>query len=258
MADSVKRITIRLTCALLWWAALPGTVSAQEVRGEPYRNPDTGYVVWVEDDAGLLTEEERVALEIQMRKITDFGNVAFKSLSDNRLSTAAYADMYYSTLFGGQSGMVFLIDMSNRMVYVYSEGAVYRTIREDEAETITDNVYAYAGRGEYHACATKVFEQAYDLLQGRRVARPMKYICNALLALTMALMINYALVNFLSKARRTGDKEILDHTLKYFSNTDPTVCYQYQTRVYDPVKSRRGGGGGGGGGRGGGGGGHRF
>ena len=41
-----------------------------------YRNPDTGFRVLVEDDAELLTEEERRELAASMEKITAYGNAA--------------------------------------------------------------------------------------------------------------------------------------------------------------------------------------
>lgn len=264
MADRIRRFAAWLLCGILLMPSL--TVSAaggqtQGAAGVVYRNPDTEYVVVMEDDAGLLTGEEQTALAEKMQEITAYGNAAFKTISDNASSTETYARRYYASLFQSRSGFLFLIDMDNRNIWIYCDGAVYKTVTESYADTITDNVYYYASAGDYYTCATRAFDQAHALLQGHRIAQPMKYVCNALLAVIAALLINFGLVSFFSGARKTEDSELLAHSLHYFSATDPTVCYQYQTKVYDPVESRSGssGGGGGGGGRSsGGGGGHGF
>jgi uncharacterized protein len=231
--------------------------------GEVYHNAQTGYMVVMEDDAGLLSDTEREALAVTMQPITGYGNVAFKSIVYNSGSTSNYAWRYYAETFSGQSGILFLIDMDNRNIWIYCDGDVYRTIDESYADTITDNVYRYASRADYYQCAAKAYEQAYKLLQGRWIARPMKYICNALLAIIMALLINFGVVSVCSKIRRTGDRELLAHTLNYYSNTKPTVSYERQTKRYDPIRSDdssggSSGGGGGGGHSSGGGGGHSF
>ncbi len=262
MADRIRQFAVWLLCGILLMPSL--TVSAaggqtEGATGVVYRNPDTEYVVVMEDDAGLLTGEEQTALAEKMVEITAYGNAAFKTISSNASSTENYARRYYDSLFSNRSGFLFLIDMDNRNIWIYCDGAVYKTVTKNYADTITDNVYYYASAGDYYTCAARAFEQAHTLLQGRRIAQPMKYVCNALLAVIAALLINFGLVNLFSGARKAEDIELLAHSLRYFAATDPTVCYQYQTKVYDPVKSGGGSsGGGGGGGSSGGGGGHSF
>ena len=55
-------------------------------------------------------------------------------------------------------------------------------------------MYTYASDADYYICAMKVYEQEYTLLQGRKIAQPMKYISNALLAVVIAVVINYIIV----------------------------------------------------------------
>ena len=142
----------------------------------------SGYGVIIEDDADLLTEEEEDELRELMEKIAVYGNVAFKSIDYNSVSTASYIDDYYDDLFGYESGTVFLIDMDNRNIQICSAGAVYKTITNSYADTITDNVYRYASDADYFTCAYKAFEQILALLQGSKIAQPMKYISNAFFA----------------------------------------------------------------------------
>ena len=67
----------------------------------------------IEDDAALLTDYERTQLADLMKDITQYGNVAFKSILTNSYSTTDdYAYAYYAQIFQKNSGTVFLIDMA--------------------------------------------------------------------------------------------------------------------------------------------------
>ena len=235
----------------------------------PWSNAETGYCVIIEDDADLLSDEEEALLASQMQAITSYGNAVFKSISYNNYSASWFAEDYYHRLLGtGASGSLFLIDMSNRELYIFSDGAVYRTITAAYANTITDNVYQYASDSDYYLCASTAFEQIHTLLSGRRIAQPMKYISNALLALILAALINYFVVMLLSKSSKPDTKEILDSVYARFTFSNVQKKLSSQSKVYHPRSSgssgSHGGGGGGhssghsGGGHSGGGGGHRF
>lgn len=226
-----------------------------------WENRDTGYFVILEDDADLLDEEEETQLSSKMQEITAYGNAAFKSVSYNDRSASYFADTYYHKLFGTQSGTLFLIDMDNREIYIFSDGANYKTITASYANTITDNVYRYASKGDYYSCAYKAFEQIGSLLSGRKIAQPMKYISNLLLALILAALINYFIVMTMSGTAKPSKKEILGAASTGFKFTDPYARKTHQTKTYSPQSSGSSGGGhsgGGGGGHSGGGGGHRF
>lgn len=259
---------VLLTAAFLFLCSLMTfTVKAEYAVSAPdasssccMQNPDTGFQVVLEDDAGLLSEEELTQLSLEMQTITTYGNAAFKSVSYNYMSASRFAENYYHELFGQQSGTLFLIDMDNREIYIFSDGAVYRTITGSYADTITDNVYRYASEGDYFLCASKAFEQISSLLAGRKIAQPMKYISNALLALILAALINYFIIRALSGGKKPSTGEILNASSASFAFRNPQKYLTNQTKVYSPPSSGGGshGGGGGGGGRSGGGGGHRF
>lgn len=225
-------------------------------------NQETGYLVIVEDDADLLSDEEEEQLALEMQEITAYGNVAFKSISYNEHSASYFAREYYHETFHQESGTLFLIDMDNREIYIFSDGAVYQTITVAYANIITDNVYTYASDGDYYSCASKAYHQIYTLLSGQKIAQPMKYISNALLALILAALINYFIVRLLSGSSKPGTSEILNSISTKYAFVHPNMTLTNQTKVYSPPSSSGGGGGGGhsggGGGHSGGGGGHRF
>lgn len=236
---------------------------AMEVRAEEkYVNPQTEYEVILEDQADLLSEEEESALLTQMKAITTYGHAAFLTTAVNNRSAGSYAADRFYQYFGSESGVLFLIDMDNREIYIYSDGRVYRTITKSYANTITDNVYTYASDAEYYTCARKAFEQILTLLSGNRIAQPMKYVSNAFLALLIALLINYFVVMLTSKVKNPEKQELLKATKHRCSFTNTEVIHSHTTKKYDPPSSSSSGGGGGhgggGGGHSGGGGGHRF
>lgn len=236
-------------------------IGVQAQAMDAYVNPDTGYEAVVKDDAGLLTLEQADALLSEMKEITAYGNVIFHSTDSNSSTASYYAGDVYHDAYGSASGTLFLIDMSNRMLYIFSDGAVYKTITKGYANTITDNVYSYATDADYYTCASKVFEQELNLLQGQKIAQPMKYICNTLLAVILALLINYFVVKATSMQKKPSDKEILQGIFNFQQLENVQAQFTHETRRYSPQSSGSSGGsggGGGGGGSSGGGGGHSF
>ncbi len=226
---------------------------------EVYRNPDTGYRVWMEDRAELLTKEQEMELAKAMEEITSYGNAAFVTTKENARSTESFARSCYMEQFGTDSGTIFVIDMDNRNIWIHSDGAVYKVITKSYANTITDNVYRYASREDYYGCAKEAFEEIYALLEGQKIAQPMKYISNALLAMILAMLANFGLIICFTRLHKPRRKTVLENMNRKFSYSNLKADYAYQTKIYDPISSGGGGSGGGshgGGGRGGGGGGH--
>ena len=236
-------------------------VSAKEDNSETaretyeYVNPNTNYKAIIEDTAGLLSDTEKTQLLLEMEKITNYGHAAFHTTDANNSTADSYASGYYHNKFNKESGSLFLIDMDNRKVYIFSDGDIYKTVTKTYANVITDNVYTYASKQDYYTCASKVFEQEYDLLEGRRIAQPMKYISNALLAIVIALLLNYTIVRAYSSSKAPSRKELLDGIFMDKKLNNPKAVFTNETKRYDPVESSSGGSSGGGGGFSGGGGG---
>lgn len=242
-----------------------------EASASVQRNEETNYKVILEDDADLLTPEEELILSAKMYEITTYGGAAFKTINQNDNSTAAkYAQSYYMECFGTNSGTVFLIDMDNRRIEIYSNGRIYQTITKDYANIITDNIYTYASDGDYYLCAYRAFDQIITLLEGQKIAQPMKHISNALLALIIAMIINFLIARKVSRPKKPTQSEQLGAMRTEYRVTNENDKVIFQTKEYSPRSSGDGGGSGGfgggggggggfgGGGGGGGGGGHSF
>lgn len=258
-----------ILCVLVLCLGLPTCIFAAETEDTTSSrvsyNEETGYEIYIDDWADLLTPAEEKDLLAIMEPITAYGNVAFVSIDYNAYhSVESYAENYGYSHFRNESYTLFVIDMDYRKVCVYSDGAIYDTITKAYANTITDNIYSYASDAEYYECAYHAFDQINTLLEGRTIAQPMKYISNALLAVVLALLINYFLVMFTSRSKKVHDRQLLDGIYTKVDINNPTIQFLHQSRRYSPQSSggggghRGGGGGGHSGGGGGGGGSHSF
>lgn len=231
-------LTLSLTCKA---AASANTAdkadSSAAASAVTWSNQETGYYIILEDDADLLTDAQESRLVTEMQEITVYGNAAFKSISYNNYTAASFAENYYHALFGQESGTLFLIDMDNRELYLFSDGAINKTITSAYANTITDNVYRYASNSDYYQCAFTAFEQIHTLLSGHRIAQPMKYISNALLALILAALINYFIVRLCSASPKPGSNEILQSISTNFTFINAKSILLNKTKTYSPVRS---------------------
>ena len=232
-----------------------------------YENENTHYFAVIEDDANLLTDSQINNLQDEIAKLTEYGNIIFKTINNNNTSTENYAREYYHKNFGTSSGTLFLIDMQNRYLYIFSDGENYKTITNSKADIITDNIYKYATGGNYYECASKAFLQVDALLQGKKIAEPMKYISNGIISFVIAFMINFIIVLINSKIRKASNNEILSNCNIKFDVKNVTATKTGTRQEYSPIDTDSGGGsfggssGGGsfgGGGSSGGGGGHSF
>ena len=235
------------------------TDSITDTNEYKYINDETNFTASIEDNANLLSIEERVKLFEEMKPLTKYGHIAFVSTASNSSSVEYFADSYYHSHYGTESGTIFIIDMSNRKIYIFSDGANYRTVTESKAYSITDNTYRYATDKEYYNCASYSFKQIYTILDGGKIAEPMRYTSNIFIALTLSFFFSFLYILGKSRIAKASDRSIVDNCDIDFKVGDTSVIKTGQHRVYSPQSSGgSGGGGGGGGGSSGGGGGHSF
>ncbi|MBO7697561.1 MAG: TPM domain-containing protein [Erysipelotrichaceae bacterium] len=251
----LRKVKVLILISLLCVLFTPFKISAEK-----------NYRIVIEDNEDLLTATEESMLYSKMEYISEYGNVGFVTVSQYT-STDQYARNKYRELFGRESGMLFVIDMGRRNIWIYCDGAIYRIINKPYANTITDNVYRMASKQEYYRCAYEVFDEAQTLLEGGRISQPMKYISNVFIALVMALLANFIYLAI----QRSEDGNNAEDMVKAMSTgvsvgiISKVMTSSRKTRHVESSGgsggggySGGGGGGGGGGGSSGGGGGHSF
>ncbi len=170
---------IALLSILLCMALVPG-VALAETR-----------TFKVDDQASLLTESERSKLKQDYTKLTEYIDVALATVSKNSSTTEKYASSYMQKTFGSGAAVVFVIDMDNREIYIYSNQAGLATISRADARAITDNIYKLASQGKYYECADAAFSQILTKCEGGRIARPVKHITNLLIAIVLGILVNF-------------------------------------------------------------------
>lgn len=219
-----------------------------------YENETTGYIAVIDDRADLLqTRAEWNDICDVMKLMTDYADVIFATTSVNDGSARDFAKVVLDRYAVNSSRTAFVIDMDNREIYIFSKGKVYKTITARMAETIADNTYTFATNGQYADCAVEVFLEELTLLEGGRIARPMKYVSNFFMALMLSVLALFAVMRVTHVVSKPKDEELLS------AGTSRKVVNRVE-RLTKSVKTRHsdGGGSGGGGFGGGGGGGHGF
>ena len=216
----------------------------------------------IEDYASLLTSEEEARLSVTMNRLTEYGNVAFITTSISRGTTDYFAMSQYNRLFGTESGILFIIDMGNRNVFIWTDGYIGSYITRGKARVITDNVAEYATHFQYYTCAAKAFEQAEKVITGGYIPQPMVYASNAVLAVIVGLVLNFLLLRALNRKKEMTSVKELNKFVVGVTRIHSTKRNIVRTKVVHFANSSgggfRGGGGFGGGGHIGHGGGHRF
>lgn len=258
-----KNIICCLFALVIFFSASITVYAEQSVQ----TNSDTGYALILDDQADFLNDTQESALKELMSEITNYCNVAIVTTTEHGYyQTEDFAADYYDDVFGPHaSGTIFVIDRCLDEIFLYSDGDAHKTITNSRAYSITDNTYVYATSSrnyDYYTCCYKTLEQIQALMEGRRIAEPMKYICSALLAIILALLINYFIVMSFSRSRKPDIKQVLDGTYSSFHLANAHTQFVNHTQTYSPRSSSSGGGGhsggGGGGGHSGGGGGHSI
>ncbi|MBR6948811.1 MAG: TPM domain-containing protein [Bacilli bacterium] len=231
---------------------------------EPTEEVVGQYKIVIEDDADILTDDEEKQLLKDMRPLSEYGNIAFKSISSNDTSTDNFARNYYHNIFGHgvSNGSLFLVDMDNREIYIFSDGNNYKIINNSKAYLITDNIYKMASAGDYYGCASEAYSEMYTLLAGGKIMEPMRHISNGVLAIVISFFTTFIIVLSSSRVKKANNSEIIKNCDVAFNATNIVGTKTGTHRVYSPVSESSGGssggGGGGGGGSSGGGGGHSF
>ncbi len=216
----------------------------------------------IDDADDLLTDSEESDLYEVMQECSYYGNMIFVTVGNHYGSANGYAESYYLNYYSKyDDGVLFLIDMAEREIYLYTAGDASYIITNGKSRSITDNVYKYASNGDYGTCAVKTFEQVNTLLSGGKISQPMKHICNVLIALIAAFIINYLIVIKTSSNKAANRQDLLQATNHRCNVINPYARLIRESKVYSPRNSSSGGGSHGGGGGGGGhssGGGHHF
>lgn len=213
---------------------------------------ESSYQYLINDEADLLTDQEEKELEEKIQPLLEFGNVIFSTVYLDTYDYEGAAEDTYYQYFGNEPGVHFQIDMSNRKLTL-SCSTEMETLLGSERDSIVDNIYKLASNGDYAGCAMKCFDQILTVLNDGKIAHTMKYIDNGIIALLLALLINFVVV-FKKNSKISKEEALVSASLGSVVVSNTIISKGALTKVYSPRSSSSGGGGFSGGGGGGGGG----
>ena len=246
-----KTIVIFIVCVMIMCSCLAGAAERN------YVNEQTDYWAHIEDNAELFQTQDGIL--DKMKHVTAYTNILVYTTSTNITTSSGLCKSLAEERFGTGNGVVFLIDMDNRYIYVYGHNDTYDVITERVGNTITDNCYDYASDERYDQCAKEAVSQIYMTLSGEHIPEPMRYIGNLFLAIMIGVSLTSVFACYSSRIQAIGTTS-KDVELKLTGKQRDIIDVK---RVYRSSSSSSGSGGGGrsgggGGGSRGGGGGHRF
>lgn len=130
----------------------------------------------VVDDAGLFTQNEIQQMETLIRQIRDeyqMDAVIVTSYDVGYNDSQDFADLYYEKggygLGEDDAGLLYLIDMRNRVPCISTSGVMIDYITDSRLESLFDCSYDALARGAYGTSALQVLRQLEKFLkQGRQ------------------------------------------------------------------------------------------
>ncbi len=121
----------------------------------------------IQDDAELLCESDREAVCQAMEPICAYCTPVFLSFptGGEEKSTLTKAKEFQSERLGDEDGIIFVIDMANRVIDIYASDRMLPILTVPSANAIVDSIYKLASAGNYQQCACEAFRQIYMKLQ---------------------------------------------------------------------------------------------
>lgn len=231
-----------LLCGLTVQAAEPGSMQAEAAQTENvfYTNPSTGYQAIIMDERNTLSEEDKEELLQIMEPVTRYGQAVYKTVtSSGTFGANKYAEIQYGASISADSGVLVLLDLGSGTFKVRCGGKMERIIDKKLAKTIsTSATNAFAQNGQAITPPKYAFEQVSARVEQARKALPVKYACNAMLALIIAMLINFVLVERLSQMQKTSEQELMDNVIGYSRHGEVLIEYLTRTETYHPRSKR--------------------
>lgn len=124
----------------------------------------------VYDHADLLSVQEEEYLENLAAERKEQWNMNFLvvTIDDSEgKSSMEYADDFYDVLFPEETeedGVLYLIDMDNREIYLSTCGEAIRYLTDERIDRILDEAYEYVAESDYYGTFVAFFEKTEEYL----------------------------------------------------------------------------------------------
>ncbi len=122
--------------------------------------PKVDEIEKIYDFANLFTNSQEKYLYDSAKEFIDSYNLDMVIVTinnNNKKSTQAYADDFYDYNYFGKNttcdGILFLIDMDNRKMWISTTGQAIRIFDDARINSILDDAYNYISSSKYYECA---------------------------------------------------------------------------------------------------------
>ena len=190
------------------------------IKNTPYVDADEK----IYDFADLFTNSEEEKLYKNVKAFIEKNNIDMAIVTidyNNKNSSMAYADDFYDyNDFGigkNYDGILFLIDMDNRKMWISTTGSAIQTF-ESDINSILDDCYSYISNEKYFDCANTFINSAQNTITS---AKFMGWVIGFVIAIIVSLLIPtiFCLVN---KAKHKAIK-LATHADTYLDKNSITI-----------------------------------
>lgn len=206
------------------------------------------------DYANLITDEEETELYNKVQEFINKYNMDMVIVTINsnpKSSSMAYADDFYDyNNFGkgaNKSGLLFLIDMQNRKMWISTTGDAIKIYTDSRINTILDYTYDEISNKDYNGCAEQFIDKASyfankGLTGGSKVVTVPKMICNSLIFAGIAtiVLICIGLATHRKPRKKKEASNYITQPLKLSKNSD-TFVNKHVSKVKIETSSSSGG-----------------
>lgn len=203
-----------------------------------YKNTETEYEAFIQDDMDLLTEENEKELLKTMEKITEFGGVAFVSISEEEKNSWEYARKSYLELFCGENGVVFLINMYDKSIYIYCGGGLSYSLTNSKITEISKKVSYYISHENYVLACKKAYSEMLTILERDEVTTVRKYVSNGVLALILGFFVTFIAVKITSYTKKADDSQRLEYINHQYQMDNAMAMFSHTSRKYSPRRKK--------------------
>lgn len=125
---------------------------------------------YVYDQADLLTEDEELELQSRAEVMKDTWEMNFVVVTTDNAegkTSMEYADDFYDVHFpegSEEDGMLYLLDMDNREIYLSTSGLAIRYLTDGRVESVLDEAFECVADGDYYGTFRAFFDASENYL----------------------------------------------------------------------------------------------
>lgn len=212
------------------------------------------------DNAGLVTEEQAQALQQAAKELSDRRGVKvviLTTLSTGSREAEAYADDYFDehfALVGEPDGILLLISMEERDIYISTCGSMIDMADEDVVDDILDEIFDEVRQGDYNSAFEKYLNKIDQVIESypkrleeqqrreeatrqmEKEARQRRLRRSFLIAPLIGLVVG--LLPILMNHNNLTTIRPHDDASDYFKNTDQRMTAMHDIFLYSNRTSR--------------------